>query len=205
MLKEKYTSLLSYYTDDLRLIEQYWGEITNHYSSKERKYHNLNHLEHMIIEIDDVKSKIENLNAFLFALFYHDLVYNPLKGNNESKSAEIAVKKLSNIRVDSNTISKCQNHILATKQHLLSEIVDTNLFIDIDMSILGQKWEVYVTYLKNVRSEYSIYPDFIYNKGRKKVLKHFLEGHVFLTSHFQKRYEQQARDNINRELQILES
>ncbi|MBD0400476.1 hypothetical protein [Flammeovirga sp. EKP202] len=205
MLKEKYTSLLSHYTDDLRLIEQYWNEITNHYSSKERKYHNLNHLEHMIVELDDVESKVEDLNPFLFALFYHDLVYNPLKGNNESKSAEIAVKKLSNIGVNSDTISKCKNHILATKQHLLSEVADTNLFIDIDISILGQKWEVYATYFQNVRSEYAIYPDFIYNNGRKKVLKHFLEGDIFLTSHFQKKYEQQARDNINREIQILKS
>jgi len=78
------------------------------------------------------------------------------------------------------------------------------LFTDADLSILGQSWEVYFTYSKHVRKEYGQYPLFLYKKGRKKVLKHFLDmERIFKTDHFFELYEKHARVNLQRELEIL--
>ncbi|MDX2245424.1 MAG: hypothetical protein SF052_01505 [Bacteroidia bacterium] len=78
---------------------------------------------------------------------------------------------------------------------------DTNLFTDADLSILGQKREIYHAYSTNVRKEYAIYPDILYNPGRKKVLQHFLAmEQIFKTPHFQEKYEAQARANLEEEL-----
>jgi predicted metal-dependent HD superfamily phosphohydrolase len=52
-----------------------------------------------------------------------------------------------------------------------------------------------------VRKEYLIYPDLIYNPGRKKVLHHFLAmDRIFKTDFFYNKFEQQARQNLRKEI-----
>jgi len=47
-------------------------------------------------------------------------------------------------------------------------------------------------------------PDFIYNQGRQKVLKHFLAmNQIYKTDYFFNKYESQARTNLNIELEKL--
>jgi predicted metal-dependent HD superfamily phosphohydrolase len=155
-------------------------------------------------ELERVREKILDWDAVLFALFYHDIIYNALKGDNEEQSAELATERMTTLGVPEERVKKCRAHILATKKHEVSADMDTNLFTDADLSILGKEWEVYEAYCKNVRLEYSIYPDLVYKPGRKGVLKHFLQmERIFKTEHFFTLYEQQARLNIKRELEEL--
>ncbi|KXX72463.1 hypothetical protein [Flammeovirga sp. SJP92] len=202
-IKEKYITLLSTFTEDINLIEKNWLEIEKAYSSPKRKYHNLKHIENMMIELKEVENDIENKEAVVLAIYYHDIIYNPLKNNNELKSAELAVKRLAELGIDKIIIKECERHIISTKSHEATSSMDSNYLIDIDMAILGKEWSTYQEYMEGVRAEYSIYPDFIYNKGRKKVLNHFLNGDLFLTSTFQKKYEDQAQKNIKNEIALL--
>ena len=79
-----------------------------------------------------------------------------------------------------------------------------NLFTDADFSILGAHWETYSIYSQNVRKEYSIYPDLVYNPGRKKVLKHFLEmTRIYKTDYFYSKLEELAKCNLLGELDTL--
>jgi predicted metal-dependent HD superfamily phosphohydrolase len=106
--------------------------------------------------------------------------------------------------VPTEIIENCKSQILATKKHQDSSDIDTNFFIDADLSILGQDTETYKIYFQNVRKEYSIYPDLIYNPGRKKVLKHFLElKRIFKTEYFYAKYENQAKQNLQTELEQI--
>ena len=83
-------------------------------------------------------------------------------------------------------------------------ITRTNLFTDADLSILGSDSIAYKAYVENVRREYSMYPDFLYKPGRKKVLIHFLSVEsIFKTNEFATRFEAQARKNVNDELSKL--
>ena len=67
-----------------------------------------------------------------------------------------------------------------------------------------QEQVLYDTYCQQVRKEYSIYPDFLYKPGRKKVLEHFLNmERIFKTTYFFDLYEAQARENLRRELSSL--
>lgn len=76
--------------------------------------------------------------------------------------------------------------------------------MDLDLSILGKSKVEYENYYKNVRKEYKIYPDFMYNKGRIKALKSILESDkIFKTDFFIHKYEEKARENINLEIEIL--
>ncbi|MDI9865290.1 hypothetical protein QM480_13200 [Flectobacillus sp. DC10W] len=136
------------------------------------------------------------------SLFYHDAVYDSLKSNNEEKSAALAERRMKDLEVSEEIVARVVEMILVTKTHIVSENQDINYFTDADLSILGKNWEVYNQYAKQVRNEYAIYPDLLYNPGRKKVLKHFLEmNQIFKTDYFTQKYEEQARINIQRELE----
>ncbi|WAC39838.1 hypothetical protein [Pedobacter sp. SL55] len=204
MLKETFIELLTNYTDSDSLTNELWTEIEKNYSSKKRHYHTLHHLDNLLTQLTEVKNEIQNWNTILFTLYYHDIVSNSLKSDNEEKSAELAEKRLKQISVSLDTIELCKNQILATKSHIKSTDSDTNYFTDADLSILGQNWEIYSLYYKNVRKEYSIYSDFVYNPGRKKVLNHFLSmDKIFKTDFFYKKFERQAKQNIQKEIELL--
>ena len=205
MIEKVFTNLTRQYTSDDKLINKLWNEISTAYSKSNRYYHTLQHLESLLRYLEDVKHQITNWNAVLFALYYHDIVYNVLKHNNEEKSAALASKRMTEIDVDADTLNKCTNIILATKKHLWNEDNDLNLFTDADLSILGADWNDYETYLKQIRKEYTIYPDIIYNSGRKKVLQHFLSMEtIYKTEYFYKKFETKARQNLQGELKLLE-
>ena len=204
MLKETFIGLLTNYTDNDSLTNELWTEIEKNYTSKKRHYHTLQHLDNLLTQLTEVKDEIQNWNAVLFTLYYHDIIYNSLKSDNEEKSAELAEKRLKQISVSIETIELCIKLILATKSHLISTDSDTNYFTDADLSVLGQNWEAYSLYCKNVRKEYSIYPDLVYNPGRKKVLKHFLSmNRIYKTDFFFCKFETQAKSNLTNELNLL--
>lgn len=204
MLKQTFIKLLTNYTDNDSLTNELWTEIDKNYSSKKRHYHTLQHLDSLLTQLTDVKDEIQNWNTILFTLYYHDIVYNSLKSDNEEKSAELAEKRMKQISVSIDTIELCKNQILATKSHIKSTDSDTNYFTDADLSVLGQNWETYSLYYKNVRKEYSIYPDFVYNPGRKKILIHFLSmDRIFKTDFFHNKFEIQAKQNLQKEIELL--
>jgi predicted metal-dependent HD superfamily phosphohydrolase len=204
MLKETFVKLASAYTDDNLLINELWEEIEAAHSAPKRHYHTLKHLKNLLYQLEAVKDQIQNWEAVLFTLYYHDIVYNPLKDNNEEKSAELAAARLSALAVPAGLFQLCKQQILATKRHLPDADPDTNYFTDADLSVLGQDWHVYSAYAEGVRKEYSIYPDLIYKPGRKKVLQHFLQmDRIYKTDHFYKMLEASAKRNLQQELDGL--
>ena len=203
-LQQKFTDLFQSHATDLSLQEKFWQEIQKHYTSSKRHYHTLLHLENLFGELQPLHEKLEDWDTIQFSLFYHDIIYKSFKSNNEEESALLAVERLRQIGYSEEKIIKCENQILATKSHNFSD-TDTNFFTVADLSVLGKDWETYAVYYHQIRKEYSLYPDFLYNNGRKKVLEHFLDMEsIFKTEYFQNKYENQARLNIEKELQILD-
>ncbi|GAA4275272.1 hypothetical protein U6A24_18050 [Aquimarina gracilis] len=204
MLKELFISLLSRYTDDVVLAESLWKDLQKKYSARNRHYHNLSHLDHIHQDLVSIKDRIMDWDMLLFAIFYHDYKYNILKQNNEELSAKKAVIVLNTLGIDQDRINLCEEHILATKGHSISENQDVNYFTDADLAILGSEWNAYKTYFTKVRKEYNYYPGLIYNRGRIKVLKQFLDmPRIFKTDHFFIDLEGRAKINIEREIELL--
>ncbi|WP_228377931.1 HD domain-containing protein [Chryseobacterium luteum] len=158
----------------------------------------------MFLELEGVKHDIENFSAISFSVFYHDIIYDSSSKSNEEKSALYAADRLKKIGLDQDMISKTEAQIIATKSHQKSDDTDTDYLLDADLSILGKEPAIYFDYTRKIRKEYALYPDFLYKPGRKKVLKHFLElESIFKTRHFREKYEQQAKENLTAELQLL--
>jgi predicted metal-dependent HD superfamily phosphohydrolase len=204
ILKDRFETLCLNFSENKILVEKFWTEIENNYSTKSRYYHNLPHLENMFEEIDAVRDQIEKFENISFSIFYHDMIYDASSKLNEEKSADVAKERLESLGVNNDKIQNIYEQILATRSHKRSENEDTNFLLDADLSILGKSDEAYLEYTKQIRKEYSIYPDLLYKPGRKKVLKHFLElENIFKTEYFRGKYEIQARENIKSELKNL--
>ncbi|MBI3133727.1 MAG: hypothetical protein HYZ14_03540 [Bacteroidetes bacterium] len=204
ILQHTFYQLAGAYCSNSGMMEQCLAEIEKQYSGKKRHYHTLTHLENLLTELTAVKAEIRDWDTILFTLFYHDVVYQASKNNNEEKSADLAAARMTALTVPAECIARCKQQILATKSHQTDADYDTNLFTDADLSILGKDAGTYTAYFKNVRKEYSIYPDLLYKPGRKKVLEHFLNmSRIFKTDFFFNRYEKQARENLKMELNLL--
>ncbi|WP_296144950.1 hypothetical protein [uncultured Flavobacterium sp.] len=204
MLKENFKNLVQKFNQDISLQENLWIEIETYYSSKKRHYHNLSHLENLFKELLPIQEKLEDWDTIQFSIFYHDIIYKASRSDNEEKSALLAIERLKEIGYSNDLILKCNHQIITTKSHEFSDS-DSNYFTDADLSILGKSWKTYSEYFQQIRKEYKIYPDFIYNPGRKKALHHFLKmDRIFKTDYFFEKYEIQARENLQKELEFLD-
>lgn len=201
-LKNVFFLLLSAYQASA-LSEKLWNEIESAYNQKSRYYHNLIHIQSLFQALNPLKAQVNDWEIIQFSIFYHDIIYKATKSNNEEKSAELAFNRLTEIGLDTERIENCKSQIIATKTHE-SHDSDTAYLLDADLSILGTNSQEYIQYTHQIRKEYSIYPDLLYKPGRKKVLQHFLEmDRIFKTDHFYNQLENQARQNLQAELDSL--
>lgn len=197
------------YCSDAALVDRFFREIERKYTAARRHYHNLHHIQALLQFCETYAGQLHDHDVVAFAVFYHDIIYNVLRKDNEPRSARLAVKRLPVLGVPADKVSTVKLFIEATQTHTVSaavpHITDLQFFLDFDMSILGAQWNVYETYTRQVRREYRIYPDKLYYPGRQKFLQHCLQSaFIFQTPTFRERYEARARENIERELRNIE-
>lgn len=204
-LEERFHKLLFQYSEKKELIDSLWNTINKKYSENHRAYHNLNHLEELFSYYDQYHNKLENPNTIAFSIFYHDVIYNIWKKDNEEKSGLFAIKELSQLFISSDILKTIKEQIIATKTHE-SKNIDTQFLIDFDLAVLGQSEEIYQKYTQSIRNEYKLVPEFMYKKGRVKVLQHFIDKpFIYKTSIFIDTYEKQAKKNLEKELNTLKN
>ncbi|MDX1685738.1 MAG: hypothetical protein R3275_10920 [Saprospiraceae bacterium] len=198
-IKVIWQDLASQYTDDLNWIQQLWEEIVAYYSRPDRHYHNLSHLEYLLGWYEKLRNKLTDPEAFIFAIFYHDIIYDVCRDDNEDRSADLAEKRMTQLNVPQSTIDLCRDHIMATQGHLPTSDPDTNYFIDIDISVLGEDPELFLKYSQQIRLEHSHRDDEEFWKARKVFFESYLNrDHIFATEEFRKSHEDQARRNMKK-------
>lgn len=206
-LKNRWIELVSKFTYDMALISQCFETLKKECESTGRFYHNLSHIENMLSYVEIDKTKLNDLNSILFAIWFHDIIYDIKRSNSEEKSAATAENFLKKLNYDDKKIYKVKQMILKTKNHSkidIEEDYDTQYFLDLDLLILGASAETYRNYAENVRKEYSFVPKKIYNEERIKILENFLnQDSLYRTERFQELYETQARKNLKSEIKSL--
>jgi len=174
------------------------------YSEPLRHYHTASHIEHCLAEFDAVANLCESPDEVEFGIWLHDVVYNPRASDNEEQSARIAGEILAKMDCSPNLITTIRELILATRHIHPPPTPDARLLVDIDLSILGQPPDVFERYERAIRSEYSWVSEESYRIGRSRVLRSFLDkSAIYCTDGFEKKYGQQARENIMKALAVL--
>jgi len=205
-LQKSWSELAESYSEDKNLINFYWDKISTNYSEKKRYYHNLIHINSMLEMASENKNSIYKYDEMKFAIWFHDIIYKATSKKNEEKSADFAKLALENFSKKELNINKISQLIISTKNHkiILDKDNDNAFLLDFDLSILGANWNKYEYYIQNIRKEYKIYPDFVYNPARKKVLESFVNREqLYFSEKYQELFEEQARRNLAREIKLL--
>ena len=168
-----------------------------------RAYHNELHVLDCLQLLDEYRELAEDATAVEFALFYHDLSYNPRSSDNEQRSAELAADFL-HPHAPALAQSVAQL-ILATRHASPPSTTDEALICDIDLSILGSDRQTFDQYRMNIRMEYNWISHEEFGKGRRKVVAGFLaRDPLYHTPALRKRFQPSARKNLTRELKLLD-
>lgn len=176
------------------------------YAEPRRRYHTLAHIEDCLARLAALRDLSDRDRAVLTAaIWWHDAVYDPTRGDNEALSAEMARRDLPDLGYAPEDVAEVGRLILLTQGHQVPAGDPLGaLMVSIDLSILGADPETYDAYARAIREEYGHVPEEAYRFGRARVLRHFLEAPVlFPDSAFAARFDAAARANLAREIDSL--
>lgn len=184
---------------------QQWEQLQLQYQDPQRHYHNFSHLKHLLQLRARVNLPLPDVGVFDLALWLHDVVYEPLQWGNERASAEWAQQQWAAV-LNSEQLQRLKRLILCTEKHQVqANNLEEHFFLDLDLSIFAARLSDYECYTAAIRQEYAAVPEAVYQKGRLRVLRAFVQRErLFFTEYFYTTYEAQARNNIEQEMQRLE-
>ena len=182
---------------------QWFAKLSAAYSSSDRHYHNLDHVEAMIGRIPDIRHEIISVDAFELAAWFHDAVYDSRRNDNEEHSAMLLDSAAVELSLPVEVAGTARRWILATKSHD-PKATDAAAFCDADLAVLGSSPEVYDRYRMAIRLEYAWVAGEQYRAGRSRVLRSFLDRQpIFRTPKMFELFESTARRNLDDELTML--
>lgn len=170
------------------------------YRSAERFYHGIAHIEACIgLWQQHIPAFARPYEAAL-TLFYHDVIYEPGRRDNEEQSAVYFRKDGVRAGLPSDVVERIVAHIVGTASHR-SAGNDSRLINDIDLSILAAEASEYDRYVENIRREFApVAANEEFKSGRMRFVESMLAcDAIFVSQPFEK-YEKKARRNLEREL-----
>ncbi|HET7356379.1 MAG TPA: hypothetical protein VFJ09_06845 [Nocardioidaceae bacterium] len=175
------------------------------YSSPDRGYHDLRHLEEVLdrlLELLSVEGAGVDRDAVLLAAWFHDAVYDGAS-DDEERSAELAGDALAGL--DTALATEVARLVRITAAHQpADDDLAGQLLCDADLAILASDPERHASYVAGVRREYAAVPDHEFRQGRAAVLRALLaKPTLFHTTHARTAWEGAARANVTRELEEL--
>jgi len=176
------------------------------YDAPERHYHTLQHIENLLNKV--AAHPLQDPVVVELAVWFHDAVYDALRADNEARSAEWALAILQGTSLAPARRERVADLIRRTQDHTQPQPpddADLLLFLDADLSILGAPEAAYWDYARQVRREYRLVPDLLYQPGRRKVLAKLLAAPVlFHTPALRDELDAAARRNLQAELDAWE-
>jgi predicted metal-dependent HD superfamily phosphohydrolase len=174
------------------------------YGEPRRHYHALAHIRECLDEFDGVRGLCDVPDAVEGALWFHDLVYDPRRRDNEERSALAAATVLGEARAPAHLVAAVPALVVATKHSGEPATQDERVITDVDLAILGRPVGEFDAYERAIRLEYGHVSDEAFAAGRAAVLRHFLDRpSIYSTPPFRRKYEEAARLNRRRSLEKL--
>ena len=178
-----------------------FNELSAAYEAPARAYHNLHHIEASLDELERSEYLAEQPREIELAIWFHDLIYDTHRHDNESRSATKAMEAIRASKMRHITEAAVQDLIMATRHDAAPATNDGRLIADIDLAILGDKADRFDAYETAIRKEFAWVDEAHFKNERAKVLNHFLQQpHIYHTAMFRGKYEANARANLQRSL-----
>lgn len=163
---------------DINTILSMWNE-------SHRSYHTLNHLNDLIEQINENKSKYseKEYEKLIIASLFHDVVYDPMRNDNEEKSAEFFEQCC--VDKSNQDVKEIKQMILDTKTHKANTKLSES-FNYYDMSIVERDFDKLLEWEKGIYEEYKGYGKENYKLGRLKFLESLLDKYPHNTDNLLK-------------------
>ncbi len=163
------------------VLKKYYSEekiedILKRWNEPHRYWHNTDHLKEVLYRIDKLNSINDmEYEILVISAFFHDIVYNPQKKNNENKSIELFQKyspKLppgymsSVIKIIKNSANYPE--ISLDKLSVMFWVMDND-------PIINKNFENFKDYEDKIKKEYGFVPTPTYKRERLKFLSKYID------------------------------
>jgi len=192
--------------------EPEWARRVAAYMEPHRRYHVLEHITHVLRELDSVRALLERPVEAYWKAVDHDVVYETMRGgmpvtDNELRSAGFNRATLERAGVPDPAIVRIGLGILATKTHAAAHLHrDDQMLVCADLAILGAHDPQYRQYARDVEREWRYSGELSERQYLEGRISLFLEPFlarplIFPAEPFIHRYEARAKVNLRRELE----
>jgi predicted metal-dependent HD superfamily phosphohydrolase len=189
----------------LTLSQALLDKLRARYAEPHRHYHSLAHVEALQRWFACYRTLAQEPATIDAAIWFHDAVYDTQRQDNEQRSALLVHDELTALGWPAASVQRVAELVLATRHHQ-ADLSDAEawLFLDLDLSVLGQSAARYRAYADAVRAEYGWVEQAAYAAGRASVLRRFLDReHIYRTPVLRSAWERAARLNLLNELDEL--
>ena len=181
-----------------------WADVVTAWSQPHRRYHSLAHLAAVLGIVAELADAAADPTAVALAAWYHDVVYDPLRGDDERASAARARAGLRGL-VDDATVAEVERLVLLTAGHdPAPDDANGAVLCDADLAVLAGPPAAYAAYASAVREEYGHFSDADFTAGRIAVLEQLLAlPALYRLPVTAERWTAPARANLTAELTLL--
>jgi predicted metal-dependent HD superfamily phosphohydrolase len=181
-----------------------WAAVIDAWSEPHRRYHGLAHLAAVLGLVDELAGAAGDPDAVRLAAWYHDVVYDPRRGDNEQVSAERARAGLRGL-VPEDRLAEVERLVLLTAGHDAEPgDGDGAVLCDADLAVLASDPAGYAVYASAIREEYGHLSDEEFTDGRIAVLERLLAlPELYRLPAVAGGWTPRARANLTAELALL--
>lgn len=178
------------------------SDLTQRHAEPQRHYHSWDHIEALLGWFGQRRNHLHDPLSVELAILFHDAVYDPTRSDNEAESARL-LRDADLPGVEDAVRARAVRMVEATARHEIPEGLDAPdrndmaEFLDMDLSILGARTEVFDAYEQAIRREYAFVPEALYREARRGILQRFLEREgLYFSDWGRERFEAAARANL---------
>jgi predicted metal-dependent HD superfamily phosphohydrolase len=182
-----------------------WAAVVAAWGEPHRRYHDLGHLAAVLGLVGELAAAAVDPDAVRLAAWYHDVVYDPRRGDNEGVSAERARAGLRGL-VPPERVEEVVRLVLLTAGHdPAPDDANGAVLCDADLAVLAAPPGAYAAYASAVREEYGHLSDAEFTAGRTAVLEHLLAlPALYRLPALAAEWTPRARANLAAELSLLQ-
>ena len=186
---------------------QWLDEVLGAYRAEGRHYHGIRHVAWVVRHVETIAADhpVDDVSATVAAAFFHDVVYDPLRHDNEAESAAMAERAVREIGWPESVCRHVAELVLATAGHDVQGVDrDTAVLLAADLAVLAAEPSRYSDYATAVRREYAHIDEAGWRSGRGAVLRTLLDRpNLFAPELALDEWERRARANLTSELASL--
>jgi predicted metal-dependent HD superfamily phosphohydrolase len=209
-MKENWSNFIDKFNEiyQIELNKQFYSDLEHEYKTS-RYYHDLNHIEHLLNYMNDFYLCLEDKLILELAIWFHDSIYNSKSKDNEINSVFYLINFLNNVPNFNLLNFKFSvpvfKMILCTRHNNTSTTRLEKIMCDIDLRD-GFNEGHYMDNSINIKKEFSHLSDEEWIEGRINFLNDFLKRkRIYQTDEYYNKYEEQAKLNLNKELNYLKN